>query len=141
MRLLPVVGDTLLDPFEARNTDLSLRLAVRVEAEAVAVANTLQAKDLFIWVGKGEPAVTAPGGGCPVGVEFVGYRWISNGESASASASTVDGNSSQAPIEQNRSWSGPLNQNVFQPSRPGIGGAAGFEASVTMSLERSADGW
>jgi hypothetical protein len=142
MRLLPVIGDTLLDPFEARNTNLNLRFAARVEADAAALAPILRADDLLLWVGTGEPNVTAtaPSGGCPIGVEFVGF--LSMGESGSVSPKYGRGHLtvlSQTLQEQNKSVS--LNLTVFQPVRSRIGGAVGFEASVQMSLKPSADGW
>jgi hypothetical protein len=143
LRLRPVVGDNLLDPFEARNADLNLRLAVRVEAEAVALAPMLLAEDLFLWMGTGEPAATAPGGGCPVGVGFLGYRLT--GDGVSASEPTVNGSVRWMVVSQawpGQNFSGLLNLSVFQTARPGAGGAAGFEVSVKISLlELSADGW
>jgi hypothetical protein len=139
MRFQPLAGDTLLDPFEARNTDLSLRLVVRVEADAVASAPFFQADNLLLWVGTGEPNATASAGGCPDGVEFLGYRSMGVG----GSALPKDDDSGQwMLVKSGQNGSGTLNLTVFQPARPGIGGASGFEVSVKkLHLKPSADGW
>ena len=128
IRLLPIAGDALLDPFEARNTDLNLRLAVRVETDAVAPAPIVRAEDILLWVGTGGLAATGAGGGCSV-VDFV------------LNSSTGDWAYGRAPLPNVTGTSNMVVIRKFQPARSGAGGEAGFELSVNMSLKRSADGW
>jgi hypothetical protein len=129
MRLLPVAGDALLDPFEARNTDLSLRLTVRVETDTAGLAPALRAEDILVWVGTREPTASSAGGYCMFDVDIV------------LNASTGDGGSEPVPAPKVGGKRNILYLRNFQPARSGVGGVAGFELSVNISLNRSADGW